>query len=221
MRSSLLCVPACFFFLLTCACSSVLSEDVPTGEINATFRVTAGPGTTTASAVFLRNGSFAEYVDLSGNDYVTCNGKKLARDSFFGAVTYDTAVEYQVDSDYIFELHRAEGTSLSSVTLPESITISAPLSGSVFSQGNPIPVQWNVGTTAGDLITVDFGPYESGELSSLLAGHTIPGSSTGTTNTESRTLAVSRIRLGTLSSDFHGGSIKALQQHKVQITLEY
>src|ERR1017187_6490530 len=106
----------------------------------ATLSVVAQNSSALCTAIFQVGDTNGSYVNLNNGDSASCNGVTLAQQSVSGIIQYVATVPSAVGSTYIIVLNRAgEAPHISTVTLPEAVTLTSPNPGATYTQGTAIP----------------------------------------------------------------------------------
>lgn len=141
------------------ACEQVSSEDVLTSGVYANIVAEAdGDGSTQVSTSLRVGGALSNtFLDLSEGESITATSgteeKTLARVSVLGAISYvGTFPGDEADKPFTVAWNRAEGyvsAPSTTITMPASFTLTAPVAGTTFSRANDdLVVSWDgSGTT--------------------------------------------------------------------------
>lgn len=139
--------------LLIGGCAKSESSAIGTSEMVPTYIVSGKNGKITCQAIFQVGGTLGTYLELSEGEKVFCSDGETSielrkEDSIFNTVSYyaNTDLKYEVGRDYSITFERKDGTRLvSTVTLPDEVIISAPVTGQIARKGEKLPVRWNRG----------------------------------------------------------------------------
>jgi hypothetical protein len=133
------------FLLSLVSCSQEDSAYVQTEGINARFEVIADTNNNTiCKAVFrVGNGGIGgTYLELSGGDAVYCNGNKMYKREFLGAIEYRANVNYLPGMDYVFEFRRPEETHYANVRMPSAPVITSPSNYQYLAKNQMVQIRW-------------------------------------------------------------------------------
>jgi hypothetical protein len=129
--------------LALAGCTSTHSDNVKTQGMSASFVISGEDADqqVTARATFQVGST---YVDLVGDDEVSCDGVKLGRDaSILGSISYTALVPRKAPSgQYVFELSRDDGDYESYGTAPALVHMTAPAEGTTVALSHPTTVKW-------------------------------------------------------------------------------
>lgn len=211
--------------LALAGCTSTHSDNVKTQGMSASFVVLGQDADqqVRARATFQVGST---YIDLVGNDEVSCDGVKLARDaSIVGSVLYSALVPRKAPSEkYVFELKRNDGDYKSYGTAPALVQMTAPAEGTALKLSQPTTVQWTAARNGS--LTLSAGASgcvtsEAFSLASDQSSYTVPASelqfASGQTGPCAGSISVDRTIANAGSNAFESSSVEVTTGDSVDV----
>lgn len=219
---------------LLISCSKTDSSNVKTEGIYPTFIASANStNEINIQATFQVGGSTGTFLNLSDGDAITVNGLTMTRSEFAGIISYYRSIAYTEGASFTFVFNRPnEGNYTSTVTLPNTFSITSPTANSTQTKGASLALTWT-GAGANDTMKIDlsktYGTTTSPQTKTVYGESTFSAGTYTFTAAETdvseatvdlnSTITVNRIGNGTLATGFQGGIIQGKQKRQVDFTL--
>lgn len=220
---------AAVLWVVLAACSTRSASEVPTQQMWADISATSTDGANATVAATFRDGQLSlTFLQLTTDDHLTATqgsvSHPLVETSLLGLVTYNAAFSTgSVGTRFDITMTRKldSGAPLTSVTLPEPVTLAAVSSPQ--SRANPFTVSWTSASSSDPLsVSVrgtclqDFNAsVPTNATSYTVTAGSLKKPSASSPDTCSATLTLSRTRNGTLDSHFLGGTAQGVQSRSV------
>ena len=133
--------------------SPIDTGGLKTSDLRASFSVSYQSGSVTCSAYFYTEANNYSYVQLSDDDFVTCDGKIMTAT---GGGGYSVNVPYVAGKEYqVALIRKAESTYVAHVSVPNLPSGTTPVSGSNTGKGEELWVSWAASTDPRDGMVVE------------------------------------------------------------------
>lgn len=207
-------------------CGTIESEEVKTGSIWARFMVDHHPDDqVVAWAIFRHGGPTGRIVDLTGGEYVECNGTRLDEyyDPFSGYRWHRSYVALDPNGRYLFNFVRLDETVDTELNVgePPLITGTDPVGSMRVSDS--LTIYWDT-TYPGDAVRIDL----EGDCIGNVTASNLPDNGEYTIEYVNPigvedcvcTATVTRALLGLVNFDFLGGLTEANRKDSVTLIFQ-
>jgi hypothetical protein len=217
-----LAVPA----LSALGCGTIESEEVDTRDLWAEFMVDHEPDDrVVAWARFRTGGPMGIVVDLTGGEYVECNGTRL--EEWFDPITdfrwHRATVPLDPNGHYVFNLVRLDETITSDLTMCEVPFITGTDPVGTMNYTDSLTIYWDT-TYPADGVQINFeGDCINSTLVTNLPDsgeYTIDRITAAGTDTCVITVTVIRKLMGLVNFDFEGGYTQANREDATDLVFE-